>query len=138
VLIAPALPGAFFHSILFDHENSLRSREWIISWLTPTLHAPAVYASCSASPPPHAVFKFIASSYFVGACTGRSAGFSPLRMAVDVARGAPVLIDPVSSTEMFDNCLRSCRNAPGMEASHPGIIFAHRLRIRIVWVPGID
>ena len=29
-------------------------REFIISWLTPTPHAPAVYASCSASPPPHA------------------------------------------------------------------------------------
>ena len=26
----------------------------IISWLTPTPHATAVYASCSASPPPHA------------------------------------------------------------------------------------
>src|SRR5262249_8693128 len=27
-----------------------------------------------------AVFKLITSSYFVGACTGRLAGFSPLRM----------------------------------------------------------
>src|SRR5215471_7910559 len=27
-----------------------------------------------------AVFKLTTSSYFVGACTGRSAGFSPLRM----------------------------------------------------------
>src|SRR6516162_2399867 len=27
-----------------------------------------------------AVLRFITSSYFVGACTGRSAGFSPLRM----------------------------------------------------------
>src|SRR5262249_42117300 len=27
-----------------------------------------------------AVFTLITSSYFVGACTGRSAGFSPLRM----------------------------------------------------------
>src|SRR2546428_2861812 len=35
-------------------EDSLRSREFIISWLTSTPHAPAVYASCSASPPPHA------------------------------------------------------------------------------------
>jgi hypothetical protein len=26
----------------------------MISWLTPTPHALAVYASCSASPPPHA------------------------------------------------------------------------------------
>src|SRR5262249_19321544 len=38
----------------FDHEDSLCSREFIISWLTPTPHATAVYASCSASPPPHA------------------------------------------------------------------------------------
>src|SRR5262249_30562301 len=27
-----------------------------------------------------AVFRLITNSYFVGACTGRSAGFSPLRM----------------------------------------------------------
>src|SRR5436309_12332758 len=27
-----------------------------------------------------AVFRFITNSYLVGACTGRSAGFSPLRM----------------------------------------------------------
>ena len=27
-----------------------------------------------------AVFRLITSLYFVGACTGRSAGFSPLRM----------------------------------------------------------
>src|SRR5260370_7787021 len=40
--------------VAFDHEDSLRSREFIISWLTPTPHATAVYASCSASPPPHA------------------------------------------------------------------------------------
>jgi hypothetical protein len=98
-----------------------------ISWLNPTPHATAVYASCSASPPPHAtlasrrlatalpgpdlhrliapalpgaflhsitssarassvggtsrpsalaVLRLITSSNFVGACTGRSAGFS--------------------------------------------------------------
>jgi hypothetical protein len=29
--------------VAFDHENSLRSREFIISWLTPTPHATAVY-----------------------------------------------------------------------------------------------
>src|SRR5439155_25836697 len=40
--------------VAFDHEDSLRSIEFIISWLTPTPHATAVYASCSASPPPHA------------------------------------------------------------------------------------
>src|SRR5262249_28680731 len=35
-------------------EDSLRSRDFIISWLNPTPHARAVYASCSALPPPHA------------------------------------------------------------------------------------
>src|SRR5439155_9936906 len=40
--------------VAFDHEDSLRSRDFIISWLNPTPHATAVYASCSALPPPHA------------------------------------------------------------------------------------
>src|SRR5262245_57626648 len=40
--------------VAFNHEDSRCSREFIISWLTPTPHAIAVYASCSASPPPHA------------------------------------------------------------------------------------
>src|SRR5262249_51398652 len=40
--------------VAFDHEDSLRSREFIISWLNHTPHAAAVYASCSALPPPHA------------------------------------------------------------------------------------
>lgn len=31
-------------------------------------------------PSPFAVFRLTTSSYLVGACTGRSAGFSPLRM----------------------------------------------------------
>src|SRR5262249_42338082 len=30
------------------------SRDFIISWLNPTPHAQAVYASCAALPPPHA------------------------------------------------------------------------------------
>ena len=40
--------------VAFDHDDSLRSREFIISWLNHTPHATAVYASCSALPPPHA------------------------------------------------------------------------------------
>src|SRR5262249_16281160 len=40
--------------VAFDHEDSLRSRDFIISWLNPTPHARAVYALCSALPPPHA------------------------------------------------------------------------------------
>ena len=35
--------------VAFDHNDSLRSREFIISWLNHTPHATAVYASCSAS-----------------------------------------------------------------------------------------
>ena len=38
-----------------------------------------------SSPIPFAVFKFTTSSYLVGACTGRLAGFSPLRMRFDDA-----------------------------------------------------
>src|SRR5262249_36340719 len=40
--------------VAFGREDSLRSRDFIISWLNPTPHARAVYASCSALPPPHA------------------------------------------------------------------------------------
>src|SRR5262249_47500893 len=58
--------------VAFDHEDSLRSREFIISWLTPTPHAPAVYASCSASPPPHATLasRRLARPYLGRICTG--------------------------------------------------------------------
>src|SRR5262249_18422658 len=34
----------------------------------------------TSKPSDLAVLRLITSSYFVGACTGRSAGFSPLRM----------------------------------------------------------
>jgi hypothetical protein len=34
----------------------------------------------TSRPSVFAVFRLIANSYLVGACTGRSAGFSPLRM----------------------------------------------------------
>src|SRR5262249_11336331 len=49
--------------VAFDHEYSLRSRDFIISWLNPTPHAQAVYASCSASPPPHRNTRFQAARY---------------------------------------------------------------------------
>jgi hypothetical protein len=42
--------------------------------------ARASSVSGTVSPKALAVFKLITSSYFVGACTGSSAGFSPLRM----------------------------------------------------------
>jgi hypothetical protein len=58
--------------VAFDHEDSLRSRDFIISWLTPTPHARAVYASCSASPPPHATLasRRLARPYLGRTCTG--------------------------------------------------------------------
>jgi hypothetical protein len=58
--------------IAFDHRDSLRSREFIISWLNHTPPAPAVYASCSASPPPHATLatRRLAKPYLGRTCTG--------------------------------------------------------------------
>ena len=57
--------------VAFDHENNLRSREFIISWLT-TPHATAVYARCSASPPPHATLasRRLARPYLGGRLRG--------------------------------------------------------------------
>src|SRR5262245_65723130 len=45
-----------------------------------TLSARASSAGDTMRPSAFAVFRLIASSYLFGACTGRSAGFSPLRM----------------------------------------------------------
>src|SRR5262249_33633670 len=52
--------------------DSLRSRGFIISWLNHTPHATAVYASCSASPPPHATLasRRLARPYLGRTCTG--------------------------------------------------------------------
>src|SRR5262249_33997697 len=45
-----------------------------------TSAARASSVSGAVRPRAFAVLRLITSSYFVGACTGRSAGFSPLRM----------------------------------------------------------
>src|SRR5262249_33142866 len=45
-----------------------------------TSSARASTVSGTSRPSALAVLRFTTSSYFVGACTGRSAGFSPLRM----------------------------------------------------------
>src|SRR5262245_43638864 len=45
-----------------------------------TSSARASRLSGTVRPSAFAVLRLITSSYFVGACTGRSAGFSPLRM----------------------------------------------------------
>ena|SRR5215472_15871792 len=58
-----------------------------------TSSAVASSLSGTVSPSALAVFRLITSSYLVGACTGRSAGFSPLR--IDVAGRAPMLIQPI-------------------------------------------
>src|SRR5258708_29942296 len=53
--------------------------------MTAPLHSITSSARASSAVGPSrprlfAVLRLIASSYFVGACTGKSAGFSPLRM----------------------------------------------------------
>ena len=52
--------------------DSLRSRGFIILWLNRTPHATAVYASCSALPPPHATLacRRLARPYLRRTCTG--------------------------------------------------------------------
>src|SRR4029077_19590950 len=60
--------------VAFDHNDSLRSREFIISWLNHTPHATAVYASCSTLLSPHATLasRRLARSYLGRTCTGCS------------------------------------------------------------------
>ena len=63
VLLDPggtAMPRMTALHMLLDHNHSLRSREFIISWLNHTPHATAVYASCSALPRPHATLPCVA------------------------------------------------------------------------------
>jgi hypothetical protein len=45
---------AALHMLRSAISDSLRSRDFIISWLNRTPHAIAMYASCSVLPPPHA------------------------------------------------------------------------------------
>ena len=55
-------------------------------------------SDCGTSiPSALAVFRLIASSYLVGACTGMSAGFSSLEDAVNVISRAPVLLEHIRS-----------------------------------------
>ena len=76
VLFRPRRDDSASHNgvahVAFDHNDSLRSREFIISWLNHTPHATAVYASCSASPPPHATLasRRLARPYLGRTCTG--------------------------------------------------------------------
>jgi hypothetical protein len=63
---------ATLHMLRSAISDSLRSRGFIISWLNPTPHATAVYASCSALPPPHATLasRRLARPYLGRTCTG--------------------------------------------------------------------
>ena len=67
----------------------------LLAWRTHSITSSARASSVGGTsrPSAFAVLRLIASSYLVGACTGRSAGFSPLRDAIHVAGGAPVRID---------------------------------------------
>ena len=60
------------HMLRSAISDSLRSRGFIISWLYRRPHATAVYASCSALPPPHATLasRRLARPYLCRTCTG--------------------------------------------------------------------
>src|SRR5262245_57109143 len=60
------------HMLRSAISDSLRSRGFIISWLYHTPRTTAVYASCSASPPPHATLasRRLARPYLGRTCTG--------------------------------------------------------------------
>src|SRR5215471_10447502 len=63
---------ATLHMLRSAISNSLRSRDFIIPWLNRTSHSTAVYASCSALPPPHATLasRRLARPYLGRTCIG--------------------------------------------------------------------
>jgi hypothetical protein len=61
-----------------DVRSSTRRRHWALYSITSSARARSVGGT--VSPSALAVLRLIASSYLVGACTARFAGFSPLRM----------------------------------------------------------
>ena len=67
--------GAMFHDIGLT--ETYRSSEPLGHSMTSSARASSVGGT--SSPRAFAVFRLITSSYLVGACTGRSAGFSPRR-----------------------------------------------------------
>src|SRR5262249_43635668 len=62
------------------HRSAEQRDELAASDHSITSSARASSVSGTVRPSAFAVFRLITSSYFVGACTGRSAGFSPLRI----------------------------------------------------------
>src|SRR5262245_2168799 len=62
------------------HRHAAEQRDELAPLHSITSSASASNLSGIWSPSAFAVFRLITNSYFVGACTGRSAGLSPLRM----------------------------------------------------------
>src|SRR5215468_1044157 len=62
-----------------DHVGDATGRDWRGHYSI-TSSARASSVGGASRPSAFAVLRLMTSSYFVGACTGRSAGFSPLRM----------------------------------------------------------
>src|SRR5262249_50097554 len=60
--------------------RAAKQRDELASLHSITSSARASSIRGTSMPSAFAVFRLITSSYLVGACTGRSAGFSPLRM----------------------------------------------------------
>ena len=67
--------------VLIAHVAERHRRTWwVLRGHSMTSSARASSDGGTMSPSAFAVLRLMTSSYFVGACTGRSAGFSPLRM----------------------------------------------------------
>src|SRR5262249_45976081 len=60
--------------------RAAEQRDEIAPFHSITSSARASRIGGTSRPSAFAVFRLMTNSYFVGACTGRSAGFSPLRM----------------------------------------------------------
>src|SRR5215813_2817215 len=81
----PSLIGVASHSLLRPRRERPRSRAAEQRDELAPLHSMTWVARASTDggtsrPSALAVLRLIASSYFVGACSGRSAGFWPLRI----------------------------------------------------------
>src|SRR5262249_38143673 len=62
------------------YRRAAEQRDELSPFHSITSSARAINEGGTSSPSPLPVLRLIKSSYLVGACTGRSAGFSPLRM----------------------------------------------------------
>src|SRR5437773_12455345 len=83
----PLSPGATQHSLpsgryplLGPDFHRLDRTSLRLAHLLDHLSSAGEECRLDRDPKPFAVLKLITSSYSVGACTGRSAGFSPLRI----------------------------------------------------------